>query len=87
MHCKKVYKINGMGVDLHRFQISDFDREFYRAKLGFKNTDKVILSVGELNTNKNHQVVIRAISMLKDCNIVYAICGREVTEIGSSLYF
>ncbi len=82
MHCKKVYKINGMGVDLDRFQILNFDRESYRAKLGFKNTDKVILSVGELNTNKNHQVVIRAISMLKDSNIVYAICGREVTEIG-----
>lgn len=82
MHCKKVYKINGMGVDLDRFQISDFNRELYREKLGFKNTDKVILSVGELNTNKNHQIVIRAISLLKDCNIVYAICGREVTEIG-----
>lgn len=82
MHCKIVRIMHGVGVDVDKFYNLQIDREEYRKKLGFTDCDKVILSVGELNTNKNHKVVIEAISNLNDHNIVYAICGREVTEIG-----
>lgn len=37
---------------------------------------KVILSVGELNRNKNHEVIIRAIAKLNNPNIYYVICGQ-----------
>lgn len=82
MNCKVVKIMHGVGVNIDRFANLKIDREEYRKKLGFKNCDKVILSIGELNTNKNHRIVVEAISNLKDSNIVYAICGREVTEIG-----
>ncbi|MFN3568497.1 MAG: glycosyltransferase, partial [Caldimicrobium sp.] len=40
------------------------------------NDAYVVLSVGELNHNKNHESIIRAIAKLKDQNIYYIICGH-----------
>ena len=40
----------------------------------------MLLSVGELGTRKNHEVVIRALGELKDKDIHYAICGEGVLE-------
>ena len=37
---------------------------------------KVILSVGEVNKNKNHKVGIEALAKLRDKNTYYVICGR-----------
>lgn len=82
MHCNSVYKINGVGIELNQFSIPNFDRFQYRKMLGFCPDDIVILSIGELNTNKNHQVVIKAISEINDKRIKYAICGKELTELG-----
>ena len=36
----------------------------------------MIISVGELNENKNHRVIIEAISRLKNPQIKYIICGQ-----------
>lgn len=36
---------------------------------------KLVLSVGELNKNKNHEVVIRALAKINDASIHYAIAG------------
>lgn len=49
-----------------------------------------ILSVGELNANKNHQVVIRAIGLLIDTSIHYVIAGvgelkEELERMAASL--
>lgn len=82
MCCEKVYKINGVGVDFKRFDIPNFGKNEYRRKLGLKEDRKYILSVGELNTNKNHRVIIEALSKLNNKKITYLICGRELTEIG-----
>lgn len=35
--------------------------------------------IGELNENKNHQVVLKAVSLLEDKNIHYAIAGKGET--------
>ena len=37
---------------------------------------KVVLSVGEINKNKNHIIGIKALAKLKDPSIYYVICGR-----------
>lgn len=82
MKCKNVFKINGVGFDYKKIYDIKIDREEYRKKLGFKEDDLVVLSIGELNANKNHQVIIKALHKINNPNILYAICGREVTEIG-----
>ena len=47
-----------------------------RKELGIPLNAKVILSVGEVNKNKNHKVGIEALAKLKDKNTYYVICGR-----------
>ena len=47
-----------------------------REEYGIQEGQHIVLSVGELNKNKNHQVIIRAIAHLKDSNIHYMIAGN-----------
>lgn len=65
MHAKKVFKINGVGIDLDKY--SNVEREYDKDSL-------YLLSVGELNSNKNHKIVIDAIKNRDDLD--YHICGK-----------
>lgn len=47
-----------------------------RKELNIKNSDMVLISVGELNSNKNHEVVIKALAQLHNSEIKYVICGQ-----------
>lgn len=82
MNCQNVFKIPGVGIDVEKFNFLNFDREEYRKNFNISGNETVVLSIGELNTNKNHQVIIKALSKLIGYEIVYVICGKEVTEIG-----
>lgn len=80
--CKKdskIYKIPGVGVDVNYIKKLQIDRNILRLSLGFGSDDFILISVGELNNNKNHKEVIKAITLLpnnvKD-NIKYIVCGR-----------
>lgn len=75
LHAKNVVYVPGVGLDLSRFSNVSFDRAAVRKELGVPEGAILLLSVGELNTNKNHQIVIRAIAQLKDPDIYYAIAG------------
>lgn len=66
MRSKKVIQIPGVGIDLKRFIPAE-------KKL---HDEFRIISVGELNENKNHSTIIRAISNLNDPGIVYEIYGN-----------
>jgi len=46
-----------------------------RQELGCRPQDILLLSVGELNENKNHGAVIRALGEIRDSRIHYAIAG------------
>ena len=76
MNAKYIDYIPGIGINLDKFKIKDFDRKQYRKHLGINDDDFVILSVGELNDNKNHEQVLKAISLLKKKNIHYIIAGQ-----------
>ena len=67
--------VPGVGVDLEKFQNVDVDRDAKRRELGIAPSDILLLSVGELNTNKNHRVVIQALGRLSNLNIHYVIAG------------
>ena len=70
---KTVY-IPGVGVDIERFYPSKLKRKLIRKELGISNERIVILSVGELNENKNHESVIRALKRMD--NVTYVIVGQ-----------
>lgn len=73
---KAIEYIPGVGVDIQKFQLDDFDRDSYRKQLGLNKNDFMILSVGELNKNKNHEIIVRAVAKLKNTNIHYFIAGE-----------
>lgn len=79
---KKHYKncivkyMPGVGLDIDKFRSVVVDRKTKRDEIGVPQDSFVVLSVGELNKNKNHEVVIRAIAKLNNSNIHYVICGK-----------
>lgn len=75
-HAKEVHYVPGVGIDLTRFEDVEVDRVAKRYEINVPEDAFLLLSVGELNENKNHQVIIRSIAELKDINDVhYAIVG------------
>ena len=73
---KSVYYIHGIGVDTNKFADSNIDREAKRSQLDIPVDATVIMSIGELNTNKNHQIVIKALGEIKNDCLHYIICGK-----------
>ena len=67
--------VHGIGLNLERFQKVGRSREEVRAEFGLKEDDKFIVSVGELDDNKNHITVIKALAMLEHKNFQYVVCG------------
>lgn len=80
MKANRVEYIHGVGIDTKKFIIPDYNVTEKKEELGIKDKDIMILSVGELNQNKNHEVVVRAISKLKNPNIHYFIAGKGDKE-------
>lgn len=66
MCSKRVIQIPGVGIDLTRFYPKE-KQEHEKFQ---------IISMGELNKNKNHSTVIKAIAALQDKDIIYEIYGN-----------
>lgn len=81
MNAKKIEYIPGVGVDTNKFGSVDIDKFEKRKELGLSENNIVLLSVGELNKNKNHEVVIRALAKLSNPNIHYIVAGRGNLEL------
>ena len=69
--------IHGIGVSLESIQKLDVNASAKKLELGIPQNATVIFSVGELNDNKNHKVVLEALSLLENKeNLYYLICGE-----------
>lgn len=75
MHALSVKYIHGIGVNTERLQKRE-EQSNIRQELNLRKDDFLLLSVGELNSNKNHKVVIRALGRIKDSTIHYIVCGK-----------
>ena len=62
----QVMKMNGVGIEKEKYIIKNFNRNEYRRKLNLEEEDFVILVLAELNKNKNHKQLIKAMYLLKD---------------------
>lgn len=77
---KKVEYVPGVGINNGKFSKVDIVIKKKREEIGLADDNFVILSVGELNKNKNHEVIIRAIAKLKNKNINYVLSGQGPLE-------
>lgn len=81
--CFKVSKVEyipGMGIDIEEINRVNIDSELKRYELGIPTDAIVLLSVGELNHNKNHKIVLRALSTMCRNDICYVVCGQGPLE-------
>ncbi|SHE82021.1 glycosyltransferase family 4 protein [Caloramator proteoclasticus] len=72
--------VPGVGVNIKKFNEISVDRIQKRKELGIPEGAFLVLSVGELNKNKNHETIIKAIAKLQNPNVYYMICGQGVLE-------
>lgn len=61
MKAKQVEYVPGVGIDVERFKNTVINKAEKRKELSIPEDAFLLVSVGELNKNKNHEVVIRAL--------------------------
>lgn len=76
MHAKQIEYVPGVGIDLNKFNPAPCDCSELREKIGCGKDNLLLLSVGELTPNKNHEAVIRALSSMNRKDIHYVIAGQ-----------
>ncbi|MCI8382964.1 MAG: glycosyltransferase family 4 protein [Lachnospiraceae bacterium] len=63
-YAKKTLYIPGIGIDVKKYGNDRTDLNEKRKELGIGSDDIMLLSVGELNANKNHRAVIHALGKI-----------------------
>ena len=76
IHAKKVEYVPGVGIEMDKFANTTVDKIKKRQEIGVPENAFMLLSVGELNENKNHQIVIKALAEVNDPSIHYVIAGK-----------
>lgn len=76
----RVEYIPGVGLDTKKFYDVVVDKLEKRKEIGIPEDAFVVLSVGELNKNKNHETFIKAVAKLNNSNVYYVICGEGSFE-------
>lgn len=75
MKKENIFYVPGVGINLDTFQCDVGIREIVRQDMGFQHDDIILISVGELNKNKNTTVIISALSKIKNPKLHYLVCG------------
>lgn len=77
---KQVARINGIGVDLSRFE-TPVDKAAVRADLGIGMDEPMLITVGEHSVRKNHAVLLRAAAKLPAVQVVLCGWGEKRQEL------
>lgn len=74
----KIVYVPGVGIDAAKYSMSitKEHRHGIRTEMGIADDAILICSVGELNCNKNHALVINALACLENKNVHYCIAGE-----------
>lgn len=72
---KNIVYSPGVGIDVDKVKKIDKKAD-KRQMLGIREKDILVLSVGELNQNKNHETIVRALKQLNCTDVHYVICGQ-----------
>lgn len=78
-----VFYVHGVGIDISTFYPSQkLYRATLRGQLGYKEDDFVLITVAELNSNKNHAQIIKALAPVvkKNKKVYWLIVGEGITK-------
>lgn len=70
---RQPYRIHGAGVIVGVKVV--IDKKEKRKELGLPDNCIAMISAGDLNSNKNNEIVIKALGVLHDNSIHYLVCG------------
>lgn len=78
-HAQYILYIRGIGININAYAMDEHKRQLtrnrIRAKLGLVESEKMLLSVGELTDRKNHEIVLNALKQINCPELKYYICG------------
>lgn len=83
--------VHGIGLNVERMQTPIRTYNNVRSEFGLNVEDVLVSSIGELDDNKNHITVIRALAQLGRSDFKYVVCGvgpnkelllEEATKLG-----
>lgn len=72
---KRVKHIPGVGIDLNNIKVNQEKVDKIKKELSITTDDFVLCSIGELNKNKNHKIVLEALHKVNNRNVKYLIAG------------
>lgn len=83
---KKFCYLKGVGIDLNKYKLLSKEKKLAKKlELGLKEDDFVAIIIAELNKNKNHIQLIKALELLKDKHKnIKALCvgeGNKLSEL------
>ena len=73
----QVIFMNGAGIERENYIVKDFDKDIFRMKFGVLKDDFMILLLAEINKNKNHIQIIKALNEIEDNSKIKIICAGE----------
>lgn len=79
----KIYKVNGVGIDLNKFEPQIIEKKIQiRKEYGYKEDDFILFYAAELNYNKHQDLLIDVVNILKDKipNIKLLLAGSDTLE-------
>ena len=70
--------INGIGVDMSRYTYNSSECNTIRSELNISSSTFILLHIAELNYNKNHQLILKSLFLLKyeKLDLKYIIVGK-----------
>ena len=77
---KDILYVPGVGIDIEKFGKAVFNMSEKKKELGLGEKDIMLLSVGDLSANKNHEAVILAMGKLNNKSLHYYIAGKGKLE-------
>lgn len=80
LKAKRVVYIPGVGIDTKPYEKIQTTKSEKRIELEIPEEAFLLLSIGELNQNKNHEVILRALARLNNPDIYYVVCGTGPLE-------
>jgi glycosyltransferase EpsD len=88
--CRRLFRIDGVGVDLARFHpAAPAEKERLRRQYGFSQEDFILLYIAEFIPRKNHVYLIRRIPLLREAipelKIVFAGKGETMDACKESV--
>lgn len=72
---KDVLYVPGVGLETAKFRDVHIDKALKRKEISVPEDAFLLMSVGEMNSNKNHQIILKAMGRLNDPRIHYALAG------------